>query len=43
MCKDAYVADGVLLYKDAQVLFDEKLYRYADMEVLKPSSDIYKT
>lgn len=41
--KDAYGEDGVLLNEDPQVLFDEKLYRYADMKVLKPSSDVYET
>ncbi|KAM3342506.1 hypothetical protein BC332_11563 [Capsicum chinense] len=41
--KDAYGEDGVLLNKDPQVLFNEKLYRYADMKVLKPSSDVYET
>ncbi|KAK4365155.1 hypothetical protein RND71_016513 [Anisodus tanguticus] len=41
--KDAYVENGVLLNKDPQVLFNEKLYRYADMKVLEPSNDVYET
>ncbi|KAK4352393.1 hypothetical protein RND71_027911 [Anisodus tanguticus] len=41
--KDAYGEDGVLLNKDPHVLFNEKLYRYADMIELKPSSDVYET
>lgn len=41
--KDAYGEDGILLNKDPQVLFNEKLYRYADMKVLKPSCDVSET
>ncbi|CAN4092458.1 unnamed protein product [Withania somnifera] len=41
--KDAYGEDGVLLNKDPQVLFNEKLYRYADLKALKPNSDVYET
>lgn len=33
--KDAYVEDGVLIDKDPQLVFNEKLYRYADMEELE--------
>lgn len=34
--KDAYDVNGVLSKKDPQVIFSEKLYRYADMETLEP-------
>ncbi|CAN6584061.1 unnamed protein product [Malus baccata var. baccata] len=30
--KDAYDRDGVLIEKDPQVVFNEKLYKYADMK-----------
>ncbi|OIT32459.1 PREDICTED: protein ROOT PRIMORDIUM DEFECTIVE 1 [Nicotiana attenuata] len=36
--KDAYREDGLLLNKDPQVLFNEKLYGYAGMKVLEPTS-----
>ncbi|KAI4307405.1 hypothetical protein L6164_030599 [Bauhinia variegata] len=38
--KDAYDENGVLIKKDPQVLFDEKLYKYAQMQETGPSSDI---
>ncbi|EOA19689.1 hypothetical protein CARUB_v10003446mg [Capsella rubella] len=35
--KDCYNANGVLISKDPQVLFNEKLYKYADMQQMDQS------
>lgn len=37
--KDAYSEDGVLINKDPQVVFNEKLYRFAQMQEMEPGSD----
>ncbi|KAK7311637.1 hypothetical protein RJT34_09902 [Clitoria ternatea] len=37
--KDAYDCNGVLVEKDPQVLFNEKLYKYALMKEMEPVSD----
>ncbi|KAL2503849.1 Ubiquitin carboxyl-terminal hydrolase family protein [Abeliophyllum distichum] len=41
--KDAYGEDGVLINKDPQVEFNEKLYKCAEMQELKSDSYISKT
>ncbi|KAK7351187.1 hypothetical protein VNO77_10455 [Canavalia gladiata] len=38
--KDAYHRNGVLIEKDPQVLFNEKLCKYAQMHELEPGSDV---
>lgn len=38
--KDAYGEDGELIHKDPQVVFNEKLYRYADLKELEALSGI---
>lgn len=38
--KDAYADDGMLIDKDPQVLFNEKLHRYADMNELDADEDV---
>ncbi|XP_059631340.1 protein WHAT'S THIS FACTOR 1, chloroplastic [Cornus florida] len=38
--RDAYDEDGVLINKDPQVVFNEKLYRYAQMQELDSGSDV---
>ncbi|XP_057490835.1 protein WHAT'S THIS FACTOR 1 homolog, chloroplastic [Actinidia eriantha] len=38
--RDAYGDDGMLINKDPQVIFNEKLYRYADMHEMESGSDI---
>lgn len=38
--KDAYADDGMLIDKDPQVLFNEKLNRYADMKELDADEDV---
>ncbi|KAK2999570.1 hypothetical protein RJ639_022966 [Escallonia herrerae] len=38
--KDAYGEDGELISKDPQVVFNEKLYRYAEMQEMEPGLDI---
>nr|GMD91262.1 protein ROOT PRIMORDIUM DEFECTIVE 1 [Ipomoea batatas] len=37
--RDGYGEDGNLINKDPQVVFDEKLYRYADMQELQARND----
>lgn len=37
--RDGYGEDGDLINKDPQVVFDEKLYRYADMQELQARND----
>lgn len=38
--KDAYGEDGVLINKDPQVVFNDKLYRYAQVQGMELGSDI---
>lgn len=38
--KDGYERDGVLIHKDPQVLFNEKLYKYAQIKEMEPDSDV---
>ncbi|XP_073029687.1 protein WHAT'S THIS FACTOR 1 homolog, chloroplastic [Primulina eburnea] len=38
--KDAYTDNGMLIDKDPQVLFNEKLYKYADMKELDAGKDV---
>lgn len=38
--KDAYDKNGVLIEKDPQVVFNEKLYKYALMQEMEPGSDV---
>lgn len=40
--RDAYDENGVLINKDPQVVFNEKLFKYAQMQGLEPGSDIRK-
>lgn len=37
--KDAYDENGALIKKDPQVIFNEKLYKYAQMQEIDPKSD----
>jgi hypothetical protein len=38
--KDGYDQNGVLIQKDPQVLFNEKLYKYAQIQEMEPGSDV---
>lgn len=38
--KDGYDKEGVLIQKDPQVIFNEKLYNYAMMHEMEPGSDV---
>ncbi|CAK8566352.1 unnamed protein product [Lathyrus sativus] len=38
--KDGYDRNGVLIHKDPQVVFNEKLYKYAQIEEMEPGSDV---
>ncbi|XP_010543928.1 PREDICTED: protein ROOT PRIMORDIUM DEFECTIVE 1 [Tarenaya hassleriana] len=38
--KDGYDENGVLVSKEPQVLFNEKLYKYADMQRMKTNHDL---
>lgn len=38
--KDAYGEDGVLIHKDPQVVFNEKLYKYAQMKEMERGGDV---
>jgi hypothetical protein len=40
--KDAYDENGVLINKDPQVVFNEKLYRFAEMRELEPGFGLEK-
>ncbi|XP_052201807.1 protein WHAT'S THIS FACTOR 1 homolog, chloroplastic [Diospyros lotus] len=38
--RDAYGEDGILSNKDPQVVFNEKLYRYAQLQEMEPISEV---
>lgn len=39
LLKDAYDGNGFLIEKDPQVVFNEKLYKYAQVDQMEPGCD----